>query len=70
MTSPGPGHGLSSGPSARIRVVVGTLGLEGHDRVAEAMARTLRDAGHEVIYVGLHQTPERSWRPRSRRMPT
>ena len=58
MTSPAPERGLSSGPSGRIRVVVGTLGLEGHDRAAEAMARTLRDAGHEVIYVGLHQTPE------------
>lgn len=59
MTSPGPARGLPSGPSSgRIRVVVGTFGPEGHDRAAEAMARTLRDAGHEVIYVGLHQAPE------------
>ena len=42
----------------RIRVVVGKPGLDGHDRGAKIVARALRDAGHEVIYTGLHQTPE------------
>jgi methylmalonyl-CoA mutase C-terminal domain/subunit len=44
--------------SARIRVVVATPGLAGHDRGAKVVARALRDAGMEVIYTGLHQTPE------------
>jgi methylmalonyl-CoA mutase, C-terminal domain len=44
--------------SGRIRVVVGKPGLDGHDRGAKIVARALRDAGHEVIYTGLHQTPE------------
>ena len=44
-----------SGP---IRVVVAKPGLDGHDRGAKIIARTLRDAGMEVIYTGLHQTPE------------
>ena len=44
--------------SPRIRVVVGKPGLDGHDRGAKIVARALRDAGHEVIYTGLHQTPE------------
>jgi len=43
---------------ARIRIVVGKPGLDGHDRGAKIVARALRDAGHEVIYTGLHQTPE------------
>jgi methylmalonyl-CoA mutase C-terminal domain/subunit len=43
---------------ARIRVVVATPGLDGHDRGAKVVARALRDAGMEVIYTGLHQTPE------------
>jgi methylmalonyl-CoA mutase C-terminal domain/subunit len=47
---------MSSSP--RIRVVVGKPGLDGHDRGAKIVARALRDAGHEVIYTGLHQTPE------------
>jgi methylmalonyl-CoA mutase C-terminal domain/subunit len=42
----------------RIRVVVATPGLAGHDRGAKIIARALRDAGMEVIYTGLHQTPE------------
>ena len=41
-----------------IRVVVAKPGLDGHDRGAKIIARTLRDAGMEVIYTGLHQTPE------------
>jgi methylmalonyl-CoA mutase C-terminal domain/subunit len=42
----------------RIRVVVAKPGLDGHDRGAKIVARALRDAGFEVIYTGLHQTPE------------
>jgi methylmalonyl-CoA mutase, C-terminal domain len=42
----------------RIRVVVAKPGLDGHDRGAKIIARSLRDAGMEVIYTGLHQTPE------------
>jgi methylmalonyl-CoA mutase C-terminal domain/subunit len=41
-----------------LRIVVGKPGLDGHDRGAKVVARALRDAGHEVIYTGLHQTPE------------
>jgi methylmalonyl-CoA mutase C-terminal domain/subunit len=44
--------------SAPIRVVVAKPGLDGHDRGAKVVARALRDAGMEVIYTGLHQTPE------------
>ncbi len=42
----------------RIRVLVGKPGLDGHDRGAKVIARSLRDAGMEVIYTGLRQTPE------------
>ena len=42
----------------RIRVVIAKPGLDGHDRGAKIIARSLRDAGMEVIYTGLHQTPE------------
>ncbi len=41
-----------------IRVLVGKVGLDGHDRGVKLVARALRDAGVEVIYTGLHQTPE------------
>src|SRR5215472_6217881 len=41
-----------------IRVIVAKPGLDGHDRGAKVVARALRDAGYEVIYTGLHQTPE------------
>jgi methylmalonyl-CoA mutase C-terminal domain/subunit len=44
--------------AARIRVVVAKPGLDGHDRGAKIIARAMRDAGMEVIYTGLHQTPE------------
>jgi methylmalonyl-CoA mutase C-terminal domain/subunit len=44
--------------SRKIRVVIAKPGLDGHDRGAKIIARTLRDAGMEVIYTGLHQTPE------------
>jgi methylmalonyl-CoA mutase C-terminal domain/subunit len=57
------GAGRSSSPPApaprgRTRVVVAKPGLDGHDRGAKIIARALRDAGMEVIYTGLHQTPE------------
>lgn len=44
--------------ATKIRVVVAKPGLDGHDRGAKIIARALRDAGMEVIYTGLHQTPE------------
>jgi methylmalonyl-CoA mutase C-terminal domain/subunit len=50
-----PGGGQST---RKIRVVVAKPGLDGHDRGAKIIARALRDAGMEVIYTGLHQTPE------------
>jgi methylmalonyl-CoA mutase, C-terminal domain len=42
----------------RIRIVIAKPGLDGHDRGAKIIARALRDAGMEVVYTGLHQTPE------------
>jgi len=48
---------MATSPS-RLRIVVAKPGLDGHDRGAKIVARALRDAGHEVIYTGLHQTPE------------
>ncbi len=42
----------------KLRVLVGKAGLDGHDRGAKIIARAFRDAGFEVIYTGLHQTPE------------
>jgi len=52
--------GMSQGaPSSRkVRILVAKPGLDGHDRGAKVVARALRDAGFEVIYTGLHQTPE------------
>ena len=44
--------------ASKIRVVIAKPGLDGHDRGAKIIARALRDAGMEVIYTGLHQTPE------------
>jgi methylmalonyl-CoA mutase C-terminal domain/subunit len=44
--------------SAPLRVVIAKPGLDGHDRGAKVIARALRDAGMEVVYTGLHQTPE------------
>lgn len=44
--------------SKPIRVLIGKVGLDGHDRGVKLVARALRDAGMEVIYTGLHQTPE------------
>ena len=53
MTSAG-----APGPGRPIRVLVAKPGLDGHDRGAKVVAAALRDAGMEVIYTGLHQTPE------------
>src|SRR5438067_8032499 len=47
-----------SGTAQKIRVLIAKPGLDGHDRGAKVIARALRDAGMEVIYTGLHQTPE------------
>ena len=44
--------------SRKVRILVAMPGLDGHDRGAKVVARALRDAGFEVIYTGLHQTPE------------
>jgi methylmalonyl-CoA mutase, C-terminal domain len=49
---------MAAATERKIRVVVAKPGLDGHDRGAKIIARALRDAGMEVIYTGLHQTPE------------
>jgi methylmalonyl-CoA mutase, C-terminal domain len=49
---------LNTMPERKIRVLVAKPGLDGHDRGAKVIAAALRDAGMEVIYTGLHQTPE------------
>lgn len=46
------------GGERRVRILIGKVGLDGHDRGAKIVARALRDAGFEVIYTGLHNTPE------------
>ena len=46
------------GTERKVRFLIGKVGLDGHDRGAKIIARALRDAGFEVIYTGLHQTPE------------
>jgi len=46
------------GNARKLRLLVGKVGLDGHDRGAKIIARAFRDAGFEVIYTGLHQTPE------------
>ena len=51
-------QGTRKAGGRKIRVVVAKPGLDGHDRGAKIIARALRDAGMEVIYTGLHQTPE------------
>ena len=48
----------STTQSRKVRILVAKPGLDGHDRGAKVVARALRDAGFEVIYTGLHQTPE------------
>jgi methylmalonyl-CoA mutase, C-terminal domain len=52
------GPKLTAVVDERIRVVIAKPGLDGHDRGAKVVARALRDAGMEVVYTGLHQTPE------------
>ncbi len=54
----GPFSKLAVVVDERIRVVIAKPGLDGHDRGAKVVARALRDAGMEVVYTGLHQTPE------------
>jgi methylmalonyl-CoA mutase C-terminal domain/subunit len=49
---------LTVSPKRKIRILIAKPGLDGHDRGARIIARAFRDAGHEVIYTGLHQTPE------------
>ncbi len=49
---------MSTPTTGRLRIVVAKPGLDGHDRGAKVVARALRDAGMEVVYTGLHQTPE------------
>ncbi len=49
---------MPTNETGRIRIVVAKPGLDGHDRGIKVVARALRDAGFEVIYTGLHQTPE------------
>jgi methylmalonyl-CoA mutase cobalamin-binding domain/chain len=51
-----PGEAVES--ASRIRVIIAKVGLDGHDRGVKIVARTLRDAGMDVIYTGLHRTPE------------
>jgi methylmalonyl-CoA mutase C-terminal domain/subunit len=58
-SSQGPRENVKRpGALRRVRVVVAKPGLDGHDRGAKVIARALRDAGMEVVYTGLHQTPE------------
>lgn len=52
------GQPLKNSSAEKIRVLVAKPGLDGHDRGAKVIARALRDAGFEVVYTGLHQTPE------------
>lgn len=58
MISTTPDTSSTATDTLRLRIVVGKPGLDGHDRGAKIVARALRDAGHEVIYTGLHQTPQ------------
>jgi methylmalonyl-CoA mutase C-terminal domain/subunit len=53
-----PGNVSVAAPARRIRILMAKAGLDGHDRGVKVVARALRDAGMEVIYTGLHQTPE------------
>jgi methylmalonyl-CoA mutase C-terminal domain/subunit len=48
----------ASSPTHALRILIAKPGLDGHDRGAKVIARALRDAGFEVVYTGLHQTPE------------
>jgi methylmalonyl-CoA mutase C-terminal domain/subunit len=57
-TAQSPGPAPQAVPERPIRVLIAKPGLDGHDRGAKVVAAALRDAGMEVIYTGLHQTPE------------
>src|ERR1700734_3501617 len=48
----------ATNPAGKLRILIAKPGLDGHDRGAKVIARALRDAGFEVVYTGLHQTPE------------
>ena len=56
--TPTPERSSEEAPTKRIRVLMAKAGLDGHDRGVKVIARALRDAGMEVIYTGLHNTPE------------
>ncbi|WP_246186902.1 cobalamin B12-binding domain-containing protein [Microlunatus speluncae] len=58
VPSESPGTAAAPSGSGRLRIVVAKPGLDGHDRGVKVVARALRDAGMEVIYTGLHQSPE------------
>ena len=62
ITDTGAGAGVAlhllAMPAPKIRILVAKPGLDGHDRGAKVVARALRDAGFEVVYTGLHQTPD------------
>jgi len=58
MTKPSKGKVTMKTSGGRIRILVAKPGLDGHDRGARVIARAFRDAGFEVVYTGLHQTPE------------
>jgi methylmalonyl-CoA mutase C-terminal domain/subunit len=49
---------MSAVGTPKVRIIIAKPGLDGHDRGAKVVARALRDAGYEIIYTGLHQTPE------------
>jgi len=49
---------MPSDPARKLRILVAKPGLDGHDRGAKVVARALADAGYEVVYTGLHQTPD------------
>src|SRR3989449_4582239 len=53
-----PGAAVTMSGERKVRLLVGKVGLDGHDRGAKIIARALRDAGFEVVYTGLHQTPD------------
>ena len=53
-----PADSSPNPPPRKLRILIGKPGLDGHDRGAKVVARALSDAGYEVIYTGLHQTPE------------
>jgi methylmalonyl-CoA mutase C-terminal domain/subunit len=57
-TRPSKGKNTVKNSARRIRILVAKPGLDGHDRGARVIARAYRDAGFEVVYTGLHQTPE------------